>query len=108
MATDPSHTIQAQRRYEARSSERFDRIAYAMSLLRLLKPPMTVAVYSRSRYLHVERGRQLQAQEAWATLGVPPHATRASIASAVVELSGLSRESFLIDLLCASALEATD
>lgn len=107
MATDTSHTIQAQRRYEARSSERFDRIAYAMSLLRLLKPRMTVAVYSRNRFLHVEQGRRSSAHEPWATLGVPPHATRESIASAVVELSGLSRESFLIDLLCAGTVDAT-
>jgi hypothetical protein len=103
MAIDTSHTIQAQRRYEARSSEPFDRIAYAMALVRLLKPRMTVAVYSRSHYVHVERGRQLNAHEPWAILGVPPHATRESIASAVVELSGLSRESFLVDLLCAGA-----
>ena len=108
MATDTSHTIQAQRRYEARSSERFDRIAYAIALLRLLKPRMTVAVYSRTHYLHVEQGRQSNADERWATLGVPPHATRQSIASAVVELSGLSRESFLIDLLCASTVGALD
>jgi 23S rRNA G2445 N2-methylase RlmL len=108
MATDTSHTIQAQRRYEARSSDRFDRIAYAMALLRLLKPPMTVAVYARNRYLHVEQSRRPDAHEPWATLGVPPHATRESIASAVVQLSGLSHESFLIDLLCAGTLDASD
>jgi hypothetical protein len=108
MATDTSHTIESQRRYEARSSESFDRIAYAMSLLRLLKPRLTVAVYARSHYVHVERGRQLNAHEPWATLGVPPHATRESIASAVVELSGLSGESFLVDLLCAGAIDAAD
>jgi hypothetical protein len=69
---------------------------------------MTVAVYSRNRHLHVEHGRRPNADECWATLGVPPHATREGIASAVVELSGRSRESFLIDLLCASALDTTD
>ena len=108
MATATSHTIQAQRRYEARSSERFDRIAYAMALLRILKPRMTVAVYPRSHFVHVERSRRPNAHEPWATLGVPPHATRESIASAVVELSGRSRESFLIDLLCAGPIETAD
>ncbi len=107
MATNTSHTIQAQRRYEARSSERFDRIAYTMSLLRLLKPPMTVAVYSGSRYLQVERSRRSTASEPWAMLGVPPHATRESIAAAIVELSGLQREPFLTDLLCTGNV-ATD
>jgi hypothetical protein len=106
MATDTSHTIQAQRRYEARSSESFDRIAYAMALVRLLKPQMTVAVYSRSHHLQVEQGRKSDSREPWAILGVPPHATRESIASAVVELSGLSRASFLVDLLCAGANDA--
>jgi hypothetical protein len=108
MATLTSHTIQAQRRYEARSSERFDRIAYAMALLRLLRPQMTVAVYSSCRYLHVERGRRPSTHEAWATLGVPSHATRQSIASAVVELSGLQQKAYLTDLLCAGSLDAAD
>ena len=107
MAANSSHTIQAERRYEARSSERFDRIAYAMALLRVLKPRMTVAVYPRNRYLHVEQGCQ-QGDEPWAMLGVPPHATRESIASALVELSGRQREPFLIDLLCASSLDAAE
>jgi len=108
MAIDTSHTIQAQRRYEARSSERFDRIAYAMALLRVLKPRMTVAVYARSRFLHVEQGRQLGDNRHWATFGVPPHATRESIATALVELSGLEREPFLVDLLCADPVHRAD
>lgn len=103
-----SHRIQAQRRYEARSSERFDRIAYTMALLRLLKPPMSVAVYPGSQYLHVERSGRRTPREPWAILGIPPHATRESIAAAVVGLSGLEREAFLIDLLCASTIDAAD
>jgi hypothetical protein len=108
MALTTSHTIQAQRRYEARSSERFDRIGYAMKLLRLLKPPMTVAVYPGSQFVHVERSRPRTPNEPWAILGIPPHATRETIATAIAELTGRDRASFLVDLLCAGNAEAAD
>jgi hypothetical protein len=103
-----SHTVQAQRRFEARSSERFDRIAYAMSLLRLLKPPMTVAVYPGSHFIHVERSRPRNPREPWAILGIPPHATRETIASAIAELTGRPHASFMVDLLCAGSVDAAD
>ena len=103
---DSSHTIQEERRYEARSGERFNRVAYAMQLLRLLNPPLRVAVYSNYRHVKVERGRGLGAEGPWALFGVPPHATRESIARALVELSGLEREPFLVDLLCAAPVES--
>jgi hypothetical protein len=93
-----SQSVQAERRYEARSSERFDRIAYAVSLLKLLRPNVTVAIYPRTRQLQLERGRF---PRDWALLGVPPHATRESIACALAELSGLENQRFLIDLLAA-------
>jgi hypothetical protein len=49
MATrDKSHSIEVERHYEARSEESFNRIAYAIELLEVLKPPMTVAVMPRS------------------------------------------------------------
>ena len=108
MAIANSHTIQAQRRYEARSSERFDRIAYAMTLLRLLKPPMTVAVYPGSHFMHVERSRPRAPSAPWATLGIPAHATRETIASAIAELAGRDRASFLVDLLCTATPVAAD
>ncbi len=96
-----SHTVEAERHYEVRSSERFNRIAYAMEVLELLDPPLKVAVYRNHGHLQVERGRGLGGEGAWALFGIPPHATRESIARALVELSGLEREPFLIDLLCA-------
>ena len=108
MAANTSHTIRAERRYEARSSERFDRVAYAMALLRLVKPPMTVAVYPGSEYVRIEQSRWRDAPDRWAILGVPAHATRESIATAVAELSGLERESFLLDLLCLGTIDAAD
>lgn len=98
-----SHSIaNAEQRFEARSTESFDRIAYAMALLRLLKPRMTVAVYPRSQKLLVERGREPGSTGVWALVGIPPHATRQNIASALAELSGVESEPFVVDLLQAS------
>lgn len=108
MAIATSHTVQAQRRYEARSSERFDRIAYAMSLLRVLKPPMTVAVYPGSHFIHVERSRPRTPREPWAILGIPPHATRETIATAIAELTGRQHAAFMVDLLCTAGVDAAD
>ena len=104
-ARDDSHTIQEERRYEARSGERFNRVAYAMQLLKLLNPPLRVAVYSNYRHVQVQQGRGLGAEGPWALFGVPPHATRESIARALAELSGLEKEPFLVDLLCAAPVE---
>lgn len=108
MATDTSHAIRAQHRFEARSFEPFDRVSYTMSLLRLLKPPMTVAVYSGGRHLHIERSRRRSSPEPWAILGIPPRATRESIAAAVVELSELQDAPFLVDLLCSGPIACAD
>lgn len=102
MATrDSSHTIQEERRYEARSAERFNRVEYAMHLLKLLNPPLRVAVYSNYRQVKVEQGRGIGAEGPWALFGVPPHATRESIARALAELTGREQQPFLVDLLCA-------
>lgn len=90
----------AEQRFEARSSESFDRIAYALELLGILKPELTVAVYPRRRHLLVERGRALAPdQQGWAVVGIPPHATREHIASALAELSGAEGQRFVVDLL---------
>jgi hypothetical protein len=98
-----SHKVVVERQYEARSSESFNRIAYAMELLQLLNPPLKVVVFGNSRRVFVERGRGLGAEGPWALLGVPPHATRESIVRVLAELSGLERAPFLIDLLSAQA-----
>ncbi|HEY4158965.1 MAG TPA: hypothetical protein VGM29_12740 [Polyangiaceae bacterium] len=100
-----SHTVQAEERFEARSSERFNRIEYALDLLKLLNPPMTVAVYGSLRRLKLEQGRGLGDEKPWALFGVPPHATRENIARTLVELSGLEQKPFLVDLLCATRVE---
>ena len=95
-----SHIVEDERVFEARSSERFNRLDYAMEVLKLLNPPLRVAVYRNHSHLRVERGRGLGGEGAWALCGIPPHATRESIARTLVELSGLEQEPFLLDLLC--------
>lgn len=79
------------------SAERFDRIAFTMHALRLLSPRLTVAVYPRIRSLHVDRVRDL-----WATLGVPPDASREHIVLCVAELAGVQNPSWLLDLALAA------
>jgi hypothetical protein len=99
------------RDYEYRDQERFDRIAYAMYALRLLSPPkVTVAIYRASLRLRVEQGRDLRAggDATWATLGVPPHASRRQIALAVAELAGLAEVPYVVDLLVNAGARATD
>jgi hypothetical protein len=90
------------RRFERRSLERFDRIAFAMRALRIVRPEhMRVAVYTRTSNLRVERGRDLDSEEAgWALIGIPPDASRQSIALALAELAGLGSAPFVVDLLC--------
>jgi hypothetical protein len=97
-----THTVEAERQFESRSSQSFNRIAYALELLKLLNPPLTVVVYASQRQVQVEQGRALGDQPAWALCGVPPHASRASIARALVKLSGLDGAPFLVDLLVAA------
>jgi hypothetical protein len=98
--------VETVRDYEYRDLERFDRIAYAMHALRLLSPPrVTVAVYRAGLRLRVERGRDLRAGAGatWATLGIPPHASRRQIALAVADLAGLAGAPYVVDLLVNAA-----
>lgn len=98
---DHQWVIEEQRALDVGSAEQFDRIAFAMRALRLLKPPMTVAVYPRTRSLSVERGRDLSTEPSgtWAMLGIPPNASRAHIALAVAELASPEQRPWLLDLL---------
>jgi hypothetical protein len=101
---DRYHIIDEQRRIDATSGEKFDRIAFAMRALRLLRPRMTVAVYPRSSSLEVEQvyDRSKNGGVTWATLGVPPDASRAHIALAVAELAGERRTDWVLDFLVGS------
>lgn len=85
----------------------FDRVAFAMHALRLVKPPgMTVAVVETRRGVHTQRGRDLRGgrDASWGLLGVPPHASRADIAVAVASLAGKSGDPFVLDLIIGHAI----
>ena len=90
--------VQAQHRFEAMSTESFDRIAFAMSLLKVLRPKMDVAVYPATRHVDVQHSHGRL--HSWAMVGIPRHATRENIARALIELSGRADQPFLLDLLC--------
>ncbi len=90
---------------DSTSTERFDRIAFTMRMLGMIRPRMTVAVYPRMRSLAVDRASDRPGLD-WATLGVPPDASREHIALAVAELAGVAQPSLLLDL--ALALPSSD
>jgi hypothetical protein len=69
----------------------FDRIAFAMRALRILRPKrMKVAVYPAVSTLQVASGREYGRGDGamWAMVGIPPRASREHIAYALVELVG--------------------
>ncbi len=100
---DDAHhwVVEAQKALDVASSEEFDRIAFAMRALALLRPRMTVAVFPRTHALSVELGRDLSSEPTgtWAMLGIPPNASRAHIALCIAELAPEGRRRWLLDLL---------
>jgi hypothetical protein len=92
------------RRTPATTSERFDRLAFAMRALALLRPTATrVAVYPRRSAISVEQGRDLEHGflSRWAMVGIPPDATREHIVLALAELSPVPAPAYLLDALLA-------
>ncbi len=102
-----SYRQDEQRRLDRAPEQKFDRLAFALLALRVLRPPMTVAVFERRRSLSVERGRDLARgpDARWAMVGIPPDASREHIVVALAELAGADDVPFLVDLL--TRLEAT-
>ena len=94
--------IEESRRFDRRPLDRFDRIDFAMRALSIVGPrEMRVAVYQRNRDLCIERGTDLGPGKlpGWALLGIPPDASRESIALAVAEIAGVAEAPFVVDLL---------
>ncbi|MBX3187897.1 MAG: hypothetical protein KF819_12815 [Labilithrix sp.] len=90
---------------DQRSSESFDRIAFAQRALALVKPARTtVAICEGARRVRVEAGRQWGGApgERWAILSVPRDASRRAIARAVLELASSARP-WALDVLMAGA-----
>jgi hypothetical protein len=91
--------------HDQRSRAHFDRLAFALRAVQLLRPPTTnVAVY-RSTHLHVIQGRDLArgGEARWAIVGVPSHASAEAVALALVELTDLSQRPLALELALAEA-----
>jgi hypothetical protein len=108
--TDSHYVVlDAQRRFDRRPSDRFDRLAFALRALSILRPAgMRVALYSRGGDFRVETGRELGSNvaESFALVGIPRDASRESIALALAELAGCERAPYLVDLLVSATTSA--
>lgn len=85
-----------------RDNSAFDRLAFAMRALDVLKPKnMKVVVYERIDDMHIEQGREdrLGPNGSWAIVGIPRHASREHIAVSLAELTGMTDVPYLIDVL---------
>jgi len=86
----------------AESNETFDRIAFAMRLLRVLAPKnLTVVFHESYRSVRVERSHSFARATGarWAMVGISPRASRQVIALAMAEVAGVERVPFVVDLL---------
>lgn len=95
--------LDRERRVEPASDEAFDRVEFAMRALRRVRPRMPVAVYEGSAALRVDAVRDFRGERRWAfaTVAIPPHASREHIAYAIAELAGVADVPFLVrTLLC--------
>jgi hypothetical protein len=88
----------------ARDAASFDRIAFAMRALRLLRPErMTVAVYTSIAPLRVESMLDLRRRDGstQTMVGIPKDASREHIAYALAELAGKAGVPYVVELLLA-------
>jgi hypothetical protein len=84
--------------------ERFDRVAFALRTLEILKPRnMTVAVYQGRFELRIERGRHWGGPRGatWAMMSVPPDASREDIVFSIAELSDTPLTPWMLSTLLA-------
>jgi hypothetical protein len=83
------------RDFQRSPEQRFDRLAFALKALDLLRFPQTRVAVFRSRRLTVESGRQLGGfpESRWAMVGIPSDASAQSIVLALTEIAQSSTES---------------
>ena len=95
------------RQFDRSSRGRFDRIAFALRAVELLRPAATTVMVYRSTRLHVQQGRDLRRgnHARWAMVGVPEDASAESIALALAEIDRVSAGPFVFDLALAAARE---
>ena len=105
-ATKPAHVWTDRRELRLHDDESFDRLAFAMQAMRMVKPPgMTVVIFEGRLRVHADRGRDLRGgpHASWGMLAVPPHASKADIAIAVASLAGRAHDPYVLDMLLTSA-----
>jgi hypothetical protein len=99
---DISALVERERDLAEEDDEPFDRFAFAVAALDLLRPPRTrVALCAGSSRVRVESGRAWgRGQDArWALLSIPARASRRAIAVAVAELAHGSPRPWALDVL---------
>jgi len=86
---------------EYHDPEEFDRIGFAMRALDVLRPKrLKVAVYPTIHEMQIESGEDLKREGyRWATVGIPPRASRELIAYALAELSGVASVPYAVQLV---------
>lgn len=89
------------RELDGTSTERFDRVEFALRVLAAMQPPGTTVAVREGRRVTVEEGRAWGRApgERWVVLSVSPHASRRAIALAVASLRGARAGSFALDVL---------
>jgi hypothetical protein len=94
-----------ERAFQARDSESFNRIEFALRVLDLIRLQMNVTVYPRGRSLQIRRGRDWKVgpDAEWVMIGVPRDASRLHIVYALAELAGVARQPFLLDWVARAA-----
>jgi hypothetical protein len=79
---------------------RFDRLAYAMRVLAILRPGLKVVLYEAVHGMRIERGRKHgHPGSHLACVGIPKHASRAHIAVGLAQLTQRDRVPYLLDVL---------
>jgi hypothetical protein len=93
--TDP------RRRIEYQDAEEFDRIAFAMRALEILRPKrVRIAVYAAVSSMQIEATEDLKREGfRFAMVGIPPHASREHIAYALAELAGVASVPYAVQML---------
>lgn len=108
VVSDRGHILWVEERRDRlpSSREKFDRLAFAQRALALLRPAATrVALYHCRSEIKIEHGRDLEfgPDARWATVGIPPDASREHIAVALAELAEVPVGPYVIESLLALA-----
>jgi len=107
-AVNPAH-IWVDRReiIGSRDESSFDRVEYALRLLRMIQPPgMTVVVCCGVRSIWTEQGRDIRRGPGarWGIVSIPRHASRVDIAVEVAKLAGRAGDPFVLQMLLSDRL----